>query len=187
MAGFYKELIAAGFGGQGVMVLGQLVAYAGMNDGHNVLWIPSYGPEMRGGTANCTTVVSEEPVGSPLVRRCDACVIFNRPSLEKFEGATRPGGVMVYNSDLIKYDKPRTDITVIPVPADTLAAKCGSAKVANVILFGVLVAASGIVTKESARKVVAEKLGGKKPEFRQMNLKALEQGFEVIDRATERV
>ena len=82
---FYKELIAAGFGGQGVMMLGQLVAYAGMYEGRNVSWIPSYGPEMRGGTANCSTVVSEEPVGSPVISRCDVCVVMNHPSLDKFK------------------------------------------------------------------------------------------------------
>ncbi|WP_282013212.1 2-oxoacid:acceptor oxidoreductase family protein [Pyramidobacter piscolens] len=183
MAGFYKELIAAGFGGQGVMMLGQLIAYAGMDEGRNVSWIPSYGPEMRGGTANCSTVVSEEPVGSPIINKCDICVVFNQPSLAKFESSPRAGGVLVYNSDLVKYENPRKDIRVIPVPAEKLAAECGSPKTANIVLLGAAVAASGIISRESAQHVVEEKLGKKKPQFLPMNLKALQCGFEQADKA----
>ncbi|MDY3869444.1 MAG: 2-oxoacid:acceptor oxidoreductase family protein [Pyramidobacter sp.] len=175
---FYKELIAAGFGGQGVMVLGQLVAYGGIEDGRNVTWIPSYGPEMRGGTANCSTVVSDEPVGSPVISMCDVAVILNQPSLEKFESAPRKGGVLIYNSDLVKYDNPRTDVKVIAIPAQKIAAEIGSEKVANVVLFGAVVESSGIISKESAVHVVEEKLGKKKPQFLPMNLKALEKGME---------
>ena len=179
---FYKELIAAGFGGQGVMMLGQLVAYAGMYEGRNVSWIPSYGPEMRGGTANCSTVVSEEPVGSPVISKCDVCVVMNHPSLDKFKDAPRPGGVLVYDSDLVDYPDHREDITVIPVPADSLARECGSSKVANIILLGVVVAASGIVSREAAKRVVEDKLGKKKPQFLPMNIKALEVGFSIADK-----
>ena len=179
---FYKELIAAGFGGQGVMMLGQLVAYAGMYEGRNVSWIPSYGPEMRGGTANCSTVVSEEPVGSPVISKCDVCVVMNHPSLDKSKDAPRPGGVLVYDSDLVDYPDHREDITVIPVPADSLARECGSPKVANIILLGVVVASSGIVSREAAKHVVEEKLGKKKPQFLPMNLKALQMGFDIVDK-----
>ena len=178
---FYKELIAAGFGGQGVMMLGQLVAYAGMYEGRNVSWIPSYGPEMRGGTANCSTVVSEEPVGSPVISKCDVCVVMNHPSLDKFKDAPRAGGVLVYDSDLVDYPEHRDDITVIPVPADSLARNCGSPKVANIILLGVVVAASGIVSRAAAEHVVEEKLGKKKPEFLHMNIEALQTGFKIVD------
>ena len=178
---FYKELIAAGFGGQGVMMLGQLVAYAGMYEGRNVSWIPSYGPEMRGGTANCSTVVSEEPVGSPVISKCDVCVVMNHPSLDKFKDAPRAGGVLVYDSDLVDYPEHRDDITVIPVPADSLARKCGSPKVANIILLGVVVAASGIVSRAAAEHVVEEKLGKKKPQFLHMNIEALQTGFKIVD------
>lgn len=181
MAGFYKELIAAGFGGQGVMMLGQLVAYAGMYDDRHVLWIPSYGPEMRGGTANCSTVVSDEPVGSPVIHKCDVCAVLNHPSLEKFENAPRPGGVLIYHSGLVKYPEPRTDIEVIGIPAGELAAEIGSEKVANIVILGAVVAASGIVTRQAARHVVEEKLGKKKPQFLPMNIKALQAGFDFVD------
>lgn len=182
MAGFYKELIAAGFGGQGVMMLGQLVAYAGMHDGRNVLWIPSYGPEMRGGTANCSTIVSDEPVGSPVIHKCDICAILNEPSLFKFEKSPRPGGVLIIHSDLVKYDNPRTDVRLIPIPAGKMAEEIGSGKVANIIILGAVVASSGIVTREAARYVVEEKLGKKKPQFLPMNLKALQAGFDFVDK-----
>lgn len=178
---FYKELIAAGFGGQGVMMLGQLVAYAGMYEGRNVLWIPSYGPEMRGGTANCSTVISDEPVGSPVINKCDVCVVMNHPSLDKFKDAPRPGAVLIYNSDLVDYPDHRTDITVIPVPAEKMARECGSGKVANIILLGVVVASSKIVSREAAEHVVEEKLGKKKPEFLHMNVQALQMGFDFVD------
>ncbi len=174
---FYKELIAAGFGGQGVMMLGQLVAYAGIMDGHNVTWIPSYGPEMRGGTANCSTVVSAEPVGSPVISKCDVTVILNQPSLEKFEHSTRAGGVLIYDCDLVKYENPRTDVRVIGIPARKLATEAGSDKTANIVLLGAVVEASGIISKEAAFHVVEEKLGKKKPQFLGMNLKALELGM----------
>ncbi len=176
---FYKELIAAGFGGQGVMVLGQLVAYGGIEDGRNVTWIPSYGPEMRGGTANCSTVVSDEPVGSPVISMCDVVVILNQPSLAKFEHAARKGGILIYNSDLVKYDNPRTDVRVIGIPAQKIATELGSDKVANVVLLGAVVEASGIISKKSAVHVVEEKLGKRKPQFLPMNLKALDRGMEA--------
>ena len=176
---FYKELIAAGFGGQGVMVLGQLVAYGGIEDGRNVSWLPSYGPEMRGGTANCSTVVSDEPVGSPVISMCDVVVILNQPSLAKFEHAARKGGILIYNSDLVKYDNPRTDVRVIGIPAQKIATELGSDKVANVVLLGAVVEASGIISKKSAVHVVEEKLGKRKPQFLPMNLKALDRGMEA--------
>ena len=178
-----ETLIIAGFGGQGVLSMGKILAYSGVMQDFEVTWMPSYGPEMRGGTANCSTVVSEEPVGSPIINKCDVCVVFNQPSLAKFESSPRAGGVLVYNSDLVKYENPRQDITVIPVPAEKLAAECGSPKTANIVLLGAAVAASGIISRESAKHVVEEKLGKKKPQFLPMNLKALQCGFEQADKA----
>ena len=180
MSSFYKEFIAAGFGGQGIMMLGQLIAYAGMYDGRNVLWIPSYGPEMRGGTANCSTIVSEGPVGSPVISKCDVCAVLNQPSLEKFVSAPRPGGILIIHSDLVKYDCDRTDIRLIEIPAGTIAGEIGSDKVANIVIFGAVVASSGIVSHEAAVHVVEEKLGKKKPQFLSMNIKALESGIKFV-------
>jgi Pyruvate:ferredoxin oxidoreductase and related 2-oxoacid:ferredoxin oxidoreductases, gamma subunit len=126
MAKFLRGLIAAGFGGQGVLLLGQIVAHAAMKEGRFVTWIPSYGPEMRGGTANCSVAISEEEIGSPVIPHPDCLVIMNQPSLAKFEEDLKTGGVLLYNSDLVTYTKPRKDITVIPVPCNTVALELGN-------------------------------------------------------------
>ena len=180
MAPFYRTLLAAGFGGQGVMVLGQLIAYTGIAQGLHVTWIPSYGPEMRGGTANCGVVLSEEEIASPVVSEADAVVIMNQPSLAKFENAAKKGGVLIYNSDLVKYEHPRTDVTVIAVPMNSLAEKLGSDKVANIVGLGALVAATDLVKEDACIETIKEKLGTKKPKFLPMNLEAFSQGKAVV-------
>ncbi|HCA40337.1 MAG TPA: 2-oxoacid:ferredoxin oxidoreductase subunit gamma [Aminobacterium sp.] len=175
-----KSLIAAGFGGQGVMVLGQLVAYTGIEEGMHVTWIPSYGPEMRGGTANCGVVLSSEEIASPVVAEADAVVIMNQPSLTKFEKFVRKGGVLLYNSDLVTYAAPRKDITVIPVPANSVAIELGSDKVANIVALGALVEATSIVNPLVCIETIKEKLGKRKPKFLPMNLEAFEKGREIV-------
>lgn len=179
MSGFYKNMIAAGFGGQGVMVLGQLVAYSGIAEGKHVTWIPSYGPEMRGGTANCTVVVSDEEIGSPVVNKANITVVMNQPSLTKFESSVKQEGYLFYNSDLVTYDNQRTDIHVIPVPAQTIAHELGSDKVANIVILGAIVEATGIVSHDICVETIKEKLGKRKPEFLPMNLEAFEKGVEI--------
>jgi 2-oxoglutarate ferredoxin oxidoreductase subunit gamma len=179
MEHFYKNMIAAGFGGQGVMVLGQLVAYSGIAQGLHVTWIPSYGPEMRGGTANCAVVVSDEEIGSPVVNKSDITIVMNQPSLTKFEDSVKPGGHLLYNSDLVTYENPRSDITVIGVPAQSIAHELGSDKVANIVVLGALVEATGIVHKDVCVETIKEKLGKRKPKFLPMNLEAFEKGMEA--------
>lgn len=174
-----RSLIAAGFGGQGVMVLGQLVAYTGIAQGLHVTWIPSYGPEMRGGTANCGVVLSSEEIASPVVAEADAVVIMNQPSLTKFVKSVREGGVLIYNSDLVTYEKPRTDIKIIAVPANSVAAELGSDKVANIVALGALVEATGIVEEETCIETIKDKLGKRKPQFLPMNLEAFAKGKEI--------
>jgi len=179
MEHFYKNMIAAGFGGQGVMVLGQLIAYSGIAQGLHVTWIPSYGPEMRGGTANCAVVVSNEEIGSPVVNKSNITVVMNQPSLTKFEDSVKPGGYLFYNSDLVNYENKRTDITVIAIPAQSLAHELGSDKVANIVVLGTIVGATGIVDKDVCIETIKEKLGKRKPKFLPMNLDAFEKGFEL--------
>ncbi|MDD2205865.1 MAG: 2-oxoacid:acceptor oxidoreductase family protein [Aminobacterium sp.] len=181
-----KSLIAAGFGGQGVMVLGQLVAYTGIAQGLHVTWIPSYGPEMRGGTANCGVVLSSEEIASPVVAEADAAVIMNQPSLTKFENSVKKGGVLIYNSDLVTYENPRTDIHVIAVPANSLAVELGSDKVANIVALGTLVEATGIVESDTCIETIKEKLGKRKPKFLPMNLEAFEKGKELARKVLEK-
>lgn len=176
MAAFSRTLFCAGFGGQGVMVLGQLVAYAGIDEGRFVTWMPSYGPEMRGGTANCTVVVSDSEIGSPFVSKADVVITFNQPSLDKYESIVKPGGTLIYNSDISKYDKPRGDINVIAVSASSLAHEVGNDKALNIVMLGALVELSDVIGDETAVKVIREKLGAKKPQYLESNLKAFEQG-----------
>jgi 2-oxoglutarate ferredoxin oxidoreductase subunit gamma len=175
----FSPLFAAGFGGQGVMVLGQLVAYTGIAQGLHVTWIPSYGPEMRGGTANCGVVLSSEEIASPVVAEADAVVIMNQPSLTKFVKSVREGGVLIYNSDLVTYENPRTDIKIIAVPANSVAAELGSDKVANIVALGALVEATGIVEEETCIETIKDKLGKRKPQFLPMNLEAFAKGKEI--------
>ncbi|NLL37917.1 MAG: 2-oxoacid:ferredoxin oxidoreductase subunit gamma [Fretibacterium sp.] len=177
---FERSLIAAGFGGQGLMVLGQLIAYTGNAEGRNVSWIPSYGPEMRGGTANCCVVLSDKKVGSPVVEKADAVVVMNQPSLAKFKDDVKQGGVLLYNSDLVKLEGVRSDIRTIAVPANTIATEEGSERVANIAMLGALVAATDLVDDKTCIKMIKEKLGGRKPEFLPMNLKTYERGKALV-------
>jgi 2-oxoglutarate ferredoxin oxidoreductase subunit gamma len=176
---FEKSLIAAGFGGQGLLMLGQLVAYTGIAEGRNVSWIPSYGPEMRGGTANCCVIVSDDEVGAPVVSVADVIVVMNQPSFEKFKDDVKPGGILLYNSNLIKPEAVKSDIKLIAVPANAIATEAGSDKVANIAMLGAVVEASGIVSDKACVETLKEKLGKKKPEFLPMNMTAYEKGKAV--------
>jgi 2-oxoglutarate ferredoxin oxidoreductase subunit gamma len=183
MAKFLRGLIAAGFGGQGVLLLGQIVAHAAMKEGRYVTWIPSYGPEMRGGTANCSVAISEEEIGSPVIPHPDCLVIMNQPSLAKFEEDLMTGGVLLYNSDLVTYPNPRKDITVVPVPCNTVALELGNEKVANVITLGALAAASDLVSVEGCKATLAELMGKKKAALVEINMAAFDRGVEIARKA----
>ncbi|MGC9489969.1 MAG: 2-oxoacid:acceptor oxidoreductase family protein [Thermovirgaceae bacterium] len=185
MAKFKRGLIAAGFGGQGIMVLGQLVAYTAISEGRYVTWIPSYGPEMRGGTANCGVVISDEEIASPVVAEADVAVIMNKPSLEKFIDSVKPGGTLLYNSDLLDYPDPRRDITVLPLPCHSIALELGSDKVSNIVALGALVEATDLVSKDVCLETIKEKLGKRKPQFLPMNLQAYEKGQEIARKILE--
>jgi len=171
------EIIFAGFGGQGVMLIGQVLANAAMLSGSETSWLPSYGPEMRGGTANCTVIVSDGPIGSPVVPNPQAAVVMNRPSMDKFEPSVVPGGLLVVNSSLIDRKAYRTDIRVIYVDANKLAEEhLGSSKSANMIILGAYVGATGAVTPEIVKETMAKKMKGKE-KFLAANWKALDIGI----------
>jgi len=150
------RVLCAGFGGQGIMLLGQMLAHLGMRHGLEVSWLPSYRPEMRGGTANCSVVFSEEAVGSPVVEHPDLLVIMNGPSMDKFLPALVPGGVLVYNSSIIERAPQRDDVTIISVPASELALRAGSERAANIVMFGVLVSWYGSFQEEAYSHLLAE-------------------------------
>ncbi|WP_138206892.1 2-oxoacid:acceptor oxidoreductase family protein [Haloimpatiens lingqiaonensis] len=170
-----QEVIFAGFGGQGILSMGKFLAYAGMDANLNVSWLPSYGPEMRGGTANCSVILSKEPVGSPIVTEPSSVIVMNRPSLDKFEESMVKGGLLIMDSDLVNRDAERTDIEVIKIPAQSEAEKLGSKKIANMILLGALVKKTGIVSMEEL--LAALKAHGKE-KFYEVNKAALEKGAE---------
>lgn len=179
MSDYTRTLFCAGFGGQGVMVLGQLVAYGAISEGKFVTWLPSYGPEMRGGTANCGVTVSDREIGSPFVGRADVVVALNQPSLDKYEKVVRPDGVLIYNSNMAEYVPSRKDIRVIPIGASLVARELGNERAVNVIILGVITAISDFISDDTARKVIKEKLGAKKPELLESNLKAYERGRKI--------
>jgi 2-oxoglutarate ferredoxin oxidoreductase subunit gamma len=171
-----QEVIISGFGGQGTLFAGQLLAYAAMDSGHHVTWIPSYGPEMRGGKARCTVIVADEPIGSPLVRRPSAAIVLNIPSMEAFEPAIKPGGTLVVNSSLIPQKSERDDINVIYISASDLAEEMGNKRVANVICLGALVQDTGVVALEAVEQALADHLPERHRKLLGLNKNALEKG-----------
>jgi 2-oxoglutarate ferredoxin oxidoreductase subunit gamma len=172
------EMIFAGFGGQGVMSMGMMVAYAGMIEEKNVSWIPSYGPEMRGGTANCAVVVTAEEIGSPIITEPDVVVAMNLPSMNKFEPMLKPGGLLIYNSSLIEREGGRDDITVIGVPANQLATELGNSRVANMVVMGTLLAKTKAVGTESIKKALRQVLPSHRHDLLGINEEAIKRGAE---------
>lgn len=173
------EIIFAGFGGQGVLFAGQLLAYAAMSEGQHVTWIPSYGPEMRGGTANCTVVVSDQPVGSPVVRNPRIVAAFNPPSLDKYEPAVKPGGLLVVNTSIIARRVERDDVQVLLVPAHEAAIHLGNPKLLNMVMLGALLAARPVVSLESVVRTLDETLAGSRRALLEPNCAALRQGAAI--------
>lgn len=172
-----KRLIVAGFGGQGVLLIGQLLAYSGMLEGKEVSWMPSYGPEMRGGSANCAVVISDEPVGSPKVEDADIVIAMNRPSMELFEKAIVPGGALLYNSSLIDVKPSREDIVCVAVPCNEIAMEVGSLRAANMVMLGAYAGLTNDFTVEMLMKGLRHKMGPAKEKFMPMNEKAIEAGI----------
>ncbi len=172
------EVTFAGFGGQGIMTAGQLLAYTGIHEGKQVAWIPSYGPEMRGGTAYCTVVISEGRIGSPIINTPRGLVVFNRPSMEKFAPRVRPGGIIVVNKSLIDLVSKRDDITEILVEGNDIAIKAGSPKIVNMVMLGVFVGATKVVKFESLKDIVRQKMGHKE-DLLEINLKVIEESYQL--------
>lgn len=175
-----NEIIFSGFGGQGALFAGQLCAYAAMDNGLEVTWIPSYGPEMRGGTANCTVIISNEEIGSPLVRNPSAVVAMNLPSLDKYEPLVKPGGLLIVNSSMVNRAPTRTDIRVAMVPANELAEKIGDKRMTNMVLVGALLANLPILTQEMMEKALQEHLPARHHRFLPLNYQALREGAAYI-------
>lgn len=171
-----RNMLFAGFGGQGILFAGKIAAYCGLVDGREVSWLPSYGPEMRGGTANCGVCISDEPVGSPLVTSPDTLVVMNLQSYEKFIDSVVPGGLAIVDSSLINKTCDRTDITVHYVPATALASEHGLDSLANMILMGKLLKETGFTPLDSIKKAMEKSIPASKRHLIEANLKAIELG-----------
>jgi len=177
----YMDSIIAGFGGQGVMLIGNLLAYAGMKDGLNVTYIPVYGPEMRGGTANCTVVLSEEDIGSPIIHRPKSIISMNRPSLDKFQPRVEDNGIHIVNSSLIDMDLADTDrLKCYGVPCNEIADELGNTRMANMVAIGAFVQTSGIITLEAVIGSLENVISPRYHKLIPANTKAIEAGAKHV-------
>jgi 2-oxoglutarate ferredoxin oxidoreductase subunit gamma len=174
-----KAILSAGFGGQGIMLLGQLLGYAGCIDGKEATFYPFYGPEQRGGTASCTTIISDTPIGTPVVASCDIFIALNKPSLLRFQDKVKPDGTIVTTPEVAANREIRQETKVLLVPADSMAKEIGSVKIANLVLLAVIAHQFNMLSYESLEKAILQKLG-KKKELLDMNISALKAGWNFI-------
>lgn len=174
----YQGIRISGFGGQGVVSAGYLLAQAGMMEGREVTFFPAYGAEMRGGTANCSVVVSTDEVSTPIVSTPDTVIVFNEPSLAKFEPMVKPGGLLIINSSLVNSKATRKDIKVLYVPCNEIAGELGNAKIMNMVALGAFAAATGAMTIDAIAKALPKVYKKLKPEVIELNVKALKRGAE---------
>lgn len=171
------NMVLAGFGGQGILFAGKVIAYGGLNDGKEISWLPSYGPEMRGGTANCSVCISDKTIGSPLVVTPDVLIALNLPSFEKFIDTVKRGGTVIIDSFLINKKVDREDVNVFYVPATKLAEENGIKGLANIILVGKLFKETGFCTEEALYKAIEKCVPARKANMLEFNKKALEIGM----------
>jgi len=171
------SIIISGFGGQGVLFAGQLLAYAGMDAGKQVTWIPSYGPEMRGGTANCTVIISNDPIGAPIVAAPDVAIVLNQPSYDKYEPLLKPEGLLVVNSSIVDVDSMRTDIEIVHIPANRIAEEYGTIKMLNMAVIGGMLARHLVLPITVVEQALAEHLPEKIAHLLDSNLEVLRAGF----------
>jgi len=181
------RILCAGFGGQGIMSMGQLIAYAGMEENNHVTWIPSYGPEMRGGTAYCSVVISKKEISCPTVTsQASAAIIMNLPSLCKFESSVQVGGDILVNSSLIDREVERSDAHAYYIPAGEIAASCGDLRAANMVMLGAYIGLTETVQLKTIMRVFTKVFGRKPQDFLAMNKDALHLGSDTINRITDR-
>lgn len=171
------NILLAGFGGQGILFAGKFLAYSGLYEEKEISWLPSYGPEMRGGTSNCSVIISDSPVGSPIVNNPDILLVMNVPSLDKFEDAVVPGGKIFVDSTLIERKVKRDDVEVFYVPATKMAADAGVPTLANMILVGKIIKETAIVSFDNMDGVLKKVVSARKPELLELNKKALDAGY----------
>jgi 2-oxoglutarate ferredoxin oxidoreductase subunit gamma len=177
------SILISGFGGQGALFAGQLLAYAGMDNGRQVTWIPSYGPEMRGGTAHCIVIISDDPIGAPVVAHPDIAIALNLPSFDKYQSAVRPGGLLVVNSSLVEKPATRDDIDIINVPANAIAEAWGSPKMINMAAIGAMLAARPVLPLVALEEALHNHLPVGKQNLVEANIQVLRHGYAVLSPA----
>lgn len=176
-----EEIIIAGFGGQGVLSMGQVLSYSGVIEKKEVSWMPSYGPEMRGGTANCITIISDEAISSPIISTFDTVIALNQPSVDKFEHAVKPGGLLIYDSTNVIHPPTRTDIDIVSIAASAEAVKMNNGKILNMIVLGAFLKKKPIIKMENIlaglKKVLPERYHSLLP----LNEQAIKRGMELVE------
>jgi 2-oxoglutarate ferredoxin oxidoreductase subunit gamma len=175
----YESIILAGFGGQGVLFTGQLLAYAGIAENLYVTWIPSYGPEMRGGTANCTVILSDEEIGAPVVRNPTVAMVFNNPSFEKYAPLVKSDGLLVVNTSLIDHHSEREDISIKLIQASDIATELGNMRMANMVMLGTMLRHTPIVSLDTVKQQLTLHLSDRQRKWLEPNKSALDRGFEL--------
>jgi 2-oxoglutarate ferredoxin oxidoreductase subunit gamma len=176
----HKETIIAGSGGQGIMLIGRLLAQAAVNEGKNTVWLPSYGPEARGGTADCTVIVSTDEIGSPLTTTPDTIIVLNQSSMDKFSSWVKPNGTIVYNSSLAQPPAERSDCRVIGVPASEIADEIGNLRTINMVMLGAYVQAAASVSLGSVKEALADVFPSHRRNLLPINEKAIDRGAELV-------
>ncbi|MCR5732121.1 MAG: 2-oxoacid:acceptor oxidoreductase family protein [Sphaerochaetaceae bacterium] len=174
------QILIAGFGGQGILFSGKLLAYKALSEGKELSWLPSYGPEMRGGTASCSVTISDEPVGSPIIDNPDVLIVMNLPSLDRYESTVKPGGAIFVDSSLVGRKVQRKDVEAFYIPATKIAQDIGASNLANIVLIGKVLKDSELsrgYLEEALKKVVS----AKHPEMYDLNLKAIDAGYNYIE------
>lgn len=172
-----SKILIAGFGGQGILFAGKVLAFTGLKAGKEVSWLPSYGPEMRGGTANCSVTLSDAPIGSPIVDKPDVLIAMNLPSLEKYENETEKNGYIIYDSSLINKQGVRDDVVTVGIPATKLASDNGLSGLANMIIMGKVVKETNVLTLEQIKNSLSQMVPAKKADLLEKNVKAIELGY----------
>lgn len=173
----YTQILIAGFGGQGVLFAGKVLAYKGLEEGKQISWLPSYGPEMRGGTANCSVIISDTPVGSPIVSTPDILIVMNLPSLDKYENAVNAGGSVFVDSTLIERKLERKDVSAHYIPATKMARELGIPTLANMIIIGKVIRETGVIKMDGLRDALAKTVSAKHQDLIELNIKAIEAGY----------
>ena len=179
-----EKIIASGFGGQGVILIGQIISYTALKAGYNTTWVPSYGPEMRGGTANCSFVVSSDAIGSPIVHEPTVLICMNQPSLEKFGRAVKSGGLIIYNTPMVQDTLDREDVEMLAVPTNDIAAELGNGKLINMVAVGAFMARRPFLDLDSVIDSLADKIGNRK-DLLESNRKAIVAGMEYCAKAMQ--